>query len=148
MLAQSINYHITMISSCIICSIYLFLYLVSKASSGSHTKLICLPLEMCCLKHCKPGLWSYPSLLTVWSFYRAILGITYSVITNFCDHTQKQSQPILISSQSISNSSSDIIFQGNSTKHCPSWDLLCQDSSKSISNSNAVRLVYLVTGAF
>ena len=141
MLAQSINYHITIVSSCIIYPIYLFLYLVSKASSGSHTKLTYLLLKMYCHKYCKAGLRSEPSLLTVWSFYGANLGIIYSVITNSCEQNQKRSLSILFSSQSISNSSSDIILQGNSTKHCPSWDLLCQDSSKQISNSNAVRLV-------
>ena len=77
-LAQSINYHITMASSCIIYPVFLFLYLVSKASSGSHTELIYLPLKMYCLKYCKAGLQSDPSLLTV------------------CDHFTEQSWALYI----------------------------------------------------
>ena len=141
MLAQSINYHITMISSCIIYPFYLFICLVSKASSGSHTKLTCLPLEMCCLKHSNAWITIRPELAHclillqsnlrhyIFSYHKLLWSKPKTTTINF------------ISSQSISNSSSDIIFQGNSTKHCPSWDLLCQDSSKQISNSNAVRLV-------
>ena len=79
---------------------------------------------MYCLKYAMPGLRSDPSLLTVWSFYRACLSNIYLVAAKFY---LPDSHVIfdLLADQLIS--SSGIIFQGNSTKHCPSWDLLCQD---------------------
>ena len=86
-------------------------------------------LEMWCLKFTVIEWWTDPSLLTVWT-------------------NQKRSLPIFTFQSININSSSDVIFQSNSTMYRPSWDLLCQDLLKSISNSNAVRLVYLLTGAF
>ena len=130
-----------MVNSCIIYPIHLFLYLVSKASSGSHTNSTYLLLKIYCFKHCKAGLKSDRACSQFDPFTEQSWGNNIFSITNFCEQNQKQSLSISFSSQSISTSSSDVILQGNSTKHCPSWDLLCQDFLKQISNSNALRLV-------
>ena len=107
-------------------SIYLshhFLLSTPKFIASSQFKSI-LALEIYCFKCAMPGLRSDPSLLTVWSFYRACLSNIYLEAAN---PYLPDSHVILdlLADQLIS--SSGIIFQGNSTKHCPSWDLLCQD---------------------
>ena len=91
---------------------------------------------------CMPGLRSDPSLLTVWSFYRACLRNIYLEAAN---PYLPDSHVILdlLADQLIS--SSGIIFQGNSTKHCPSWDLLCQDfKGKFLSVTRRLVLAYQV----
>ena len=86
-----------------------------------------------CLRYAMPALRLDPSLLTVWSFYSAYLSNTYLVaaMSYLLDsHVVLD----LLADQLIS--SSGIIFQGNSTKHCPSWDLLCQDSKANLFECN------------